>query len=141
MKTVHIGLNCKDPLKIEKFYTQYFGFTRARVIPIENGEQIVFLKNDSFMIELFKTSEVSPLPLPEKDGYGFPGIRHVAFQVDNVDDVLNKMGSDAHINLGPFNFDDTIPGWRTVWVRDPEGNVVEISQGYVDQKTPPAFQD
>ena len=139
MKTVHIGLNCKDPLNMERFYTQKLGFSRARVIPIENGEQIVFIKSGSFLIELFKTTEVSPLPKPEKDGYGFPGIRHLAVQVDNVDDVLKKLGSEAHISLGPFNFDDTIPGWRTVWIHDPEGNVVEISQGYVDQENPPAF--
>ena len=46
---------------------------------------------------------------------------------------LAEMGKDAVITLGPFSFDAVIPGWRTVWVSDPEGNIVEISQGYKDQ--------
>ena len=52
------------------------------------------------------------------------GVRHIAFQVENVDAKLAEMGSDAHIALGPLDFSDFIPGWRTVWVTDPEGNIV-----------------
>jgi glyoxylase I family protein len=44
------------------------------------------------------------------------------------------MGSDAVITLGPLAFDDFIPGWKTAWVKDPEGNIIEITQGYVDQE-------
>ena len=40
----HLGLNCKDPLALERFYTKYFGFKRVRVIPIEDG-QIVFINS------------------------------------------------------------------------------------------------
>jgi glyoxylase I family protein len=41
------------------------------------------------------------------------------------------------ITLGPISFDAFIPGWKTVWVKDPDGNIVEISQGYTDQVNPP----
>lgn len=44
------------------------------------------------------------------------------------------MSSDARITLGSMSLDDIIPGWRTVWVADPEGNVVEISQGYRNEE-------
>jgi glyoxylase I family protein len=57
--------------------------------------------------------------------------------VDNVDAKLAEMGEDARITLGPLDFDAFITGWRTVWVADPNGNIVEISQGYVDQENPP----
>ena len=69
---------------------------------------------------------------------GWPGVRHFAFQVSDVDAKLAEIGGDAHINLGPLQFNDFIPGWKTVWVRDPDGNVVEISQGFVDQTNPQA---
>ncbi|MHC5828004.1 MAG: VOC family protein, partial [Nostoc sp.] len=62
------------------------------------------------------------------------------FQVDDVDAKLAEIGNDAKVTLGPLNFDSFIPGWRTVWVSDPDGNIVEISQGYVDQENPPALQ-
>jgi glyoxylase I family protein len=134
----HIGLTCKDPIAVERWYTRYFGFQRARVIPLGDWE-LVFIKSGDMYLELFKTGETNPLPLPDKDGYQFPGFRHIAFQVDNVDAKLAEMGSDARITQGPMDFDAFIPGWRTVWVADPEGNIVEISQGYKDQDNPPAL--
>ncbi len=68
------------------------------------------------------------------------GVRHIAFQVENVDAKLAEMGDAAKITLGPLDFDGFIPGWRTVWISDPEGNIVEISQGYKDQAHPPALE-
>lgn len=135
----HVAVNCKDPLATERFYTRYFGFQRARVVPIPDG-QIVFIKSGAMMLELFPAGEASPLAAPAKDGYAHPGWRHLAFKVPNVDAKLAEMGAAACITLGPFSFDEVIPGWRTVWVSDPEGNIVEISQGYVDQDNPPALQ-
>lgn len=135
----HIGLSCLDPIAVERWYTRYFGFQRARVIPL-GADQLVFIRSGNMYLELFKTNDKRPLPAPEKDGYPFSGVRHIAFQVDNIDTVLEALGADAKITLGPFAFDDVIPGWRTVWVADPEGNIVEISQGYQDQEDPPALE-
>jgi glyoxylase I family protein len=128
----HVAIGCKDPIATERFYTKYFGFKRARIILIDT-EQIVFIKSGTVHLELFLAKEESPFPKPEKDGPQYPGLRHLAFRVDNVDAMLKEMGGDAKITLGPLNFDDFIQGWRTVWVADPEGNIVEISQGYVDE--------
>ncbi|MDZ4764865.1 MAG: VOC family protein [Chloroflexota bacterium] len=136
----HIALNCADPIAVEKFYAKHFGFQRARVIPIGDGKQIVFIKFDTVYLEIFPADGARPVDAPAKDGYTFPGVRHLAFKVDNVDAKLAEMGDDAKIALGPFSFDDTIPGWRTVWVSDPEGNIIEISQGYVDEANPPALE-
>jgi glyoxylase I family protein len=134
----HVSLNCSDPIAIERFYERHFGFTRARVIPL-GQDQIVFLRSGNVYLELFATKEKRAEPVPGKDGPASPGVRHIAFQVDNVDAKLRQMGAEAHVTLGPLDFDDFIPGWRTVWVADPEGNVVEISQGYTDQDAPPAL--
>jgi glyoxylase I family protein len=135
----HVGLTCQDPIKIEKFYTRYFGFRRARVVPL-GDTQIVFLKSGDMYLELFQATGKSPVPPPEKDGPSWPGVRHLAFQVKSVDVKLAELGADARITLGPFNFHDFIPGWRTVWIADPEGNIVEITQGFADQENPPALE-
>ena len=132
----HISLNCNDPLAVERFYSRHFGFTRARVIPL-GEEQIVFVRSGSVSLELFKSKENRPVAPAQKDGPSYPGVRHIAFKVDDVDAKLREMGEDAHVTLGPLDFNDFIPGWRTAWVADPEGNIVEISQGYVDQRDPP----
>jgi len=135
----HIAVSCKDPLAVERFYTQHFGFKRARVVPV-GDDQIVYIKSGSLCFELFRAEGDRPVPPADKDGPHYAGFRHVAFQVDNVDAKLAEMGSDAKITLGPLGFDAFIPGWRTVWLADPEGNIVEVSQGYVDQDNPPALK-
>lgn len=136
MSLHHVALTAEDPIALEKFYTRYFGFQRARVLPLGDGQQIVFTKAGNMYLEIFGTGEARPQPAPENDGYGYPGVRHIAFKVDSVDDKLAEMGDDAHITLGPLDFDDFIPGWRTVWVSDPAGNIVEISQGFTDDTNP-----
>ena len=51
-----------------------------------------------------------------------------------MDAQLAAMGADARVTLGPLEFHDFIPGWRTAWVADPDDNIVEISQGYTDEE-------
>jgi glyoxylase I family protein len=135
----HMAIACRDPIRAEQYYCKHFGFRRARVVEL-GQEQIVFIKSGNIYLEIFQAREESPVPPASNDGPWHPGWRHLAFQVDDVDNKIAQMGEDAIITLGPLNFDDFIPGWRTTWVVDPEGNIVEISQGYVDQENPPALE-
>lgn len=139
MKTptfLHLALACQEPLALEHFYTKHFGFQRARVVSL-GSDQIVFLKSGNFALELFRARQPSPVLPAEGDGPWYPGWRHLAFRVDDVDATLAAMGDDARVTLAPQDFDDFIPGWRSAWVADPEGNIIEISQGYVDEQDPP----
>lgn len=130
----HVGLTGRNPAALEEFYTKYFGFRRARVLPAGHC-LIVFLKNlDGMYLEIFAAEENRPGPPPENDGPRYPGLRHLAFHVDDLDAVLKAMGEDAVVTLGPLSLDEFAPGWKVVWVRDPEGNIVEISQGYRDEE-------
>jgi glyoxylase I family protein len=133
---VHVAINCNDLEKVERFYTQHFGFRRARVVPL-GDTQIVFIRSGNTYLEMFQSTGEPPFGQPEKDGHGWTGWRHIAFMVENVDAKIAEMGSDARVMLGPMSFDDFIPGWRSAWIADPEGNIIEISQGYVDQENPP----
>lgn len=133
----HVAISCADPLVTERFYTQHFGFERARVVPLGDDGQIVFIRSGDVCLELFAAEGDRPAPPPEEDGPDHPGWRHIAFEVDDVDAKLDEMEDDAHVTIGPVDFDDFIPGWRTVWVKDPDGNIVEITQGYTDQVDPP----
>lgn len=136
----HIAISCRDPLAIERFYTKNFGFTRARVAPV-GDTQIVFIKSGTLYLELFQAEGDRPDSPPKADGYPFPGWRHIAFTVDSVDAKLAALGEDAKVSFGPFDFDAFIPGWRTVWVADPEGNIIELTQGFVDQDNPPELPE
>lgn len=139
MRWSHVGLNCRDQKTTEEFYTRFFGFTRARVVDLGDSE-IVFLRRGDAYLELFPAVDrvaagpAGPAAESTGDGPGRPGaMRHLAFQTDSVDAFLSELGDGAEITLGPLDFDDFICGWRTVWVRDPDGVIVEVSQGYRDE--------
>ncbi len=134
----HVGLVCRDPAATERFYTRHFGFRRARVVPLGGGDQIVFLKSGPLYLELFRATQTNPAPAATGAGPEYPGWRHLAFKVDDVDRKLSDIGDDARVTAGPMGFDAFIPGWRTAWIADPDGNIIEISQGYVDEENPPA---
>jgi glyoxylase I family protein len=135
----HVGIACKDMAVIEKFYCKYFGFKRARVVPLGETE-IIFIGNGGYYLELFQAKEESPVPPQKEDGQWYPGWRHIAFSVDSVDDKIAELGDDANVTLGPFGFDDWLKGWRGAWLADPEGNIIEIAQGYIDQDNPPPLE-
>jgi glyoxylase I family protein len=131
----HLAVTVKDLPGFESFYARYFGFKRVRVIDLGDNAELIFLRNDEgFYFEVFPSEEKRPYPMAEADGPHYPGLRHIAFQVKDVDAKLEEMGDEAVITLGPLHFDDFIPGWKTVWLKDPEGNIVEITQGYKDQE-------
>ncbi|GHD81784.1 VOC family protein [Streptomyces goshikiensis] len=136
----HVGLNCTDQKTTEDFYTRYFGFTRARVVDLGES-RIVFLRKGDAYLELF-AADTAPAGAAHEDGPQAPGrMRHLAFQTDSVDAFLASLGDAAEVTLGPLDFDDFICGWRTVWVRDPDGVIVEVSQGFEDDRTPSENKD
>jgi glyoxylase I family protein len=132
MQWSHVGLNCRDTTATAEFYRRWFGFLPARAVPLD-GQQILFLRRDDAHLELFPAAA----PATAKNtgaGSESPGaIRHIAFQTDDVDAFLASMGEAADVTLGPLDFSDFINGWKTVWLRDPDGVVVEVSQGYRDE--------
>jgi glyoxylase I family protein len=133
----HISLTCDDPIAVERFYTKHFGFRRARVVDLGQGAQIVFLRGAGTLLELFRAAQPNPLKPAENDGYPWSGVRNFSFEVDDVERKIAEMGSDAVVTFGPLSFDAFIPGWRSAWLRDPAGNLVQITKGYTDQENPP----
>ena len=130
----HVAVTVSDLKRFEDFYVKYFGFYRGRTCDIGEGKELVFLRDgNGFYFEIFPPDEQRPVPMVEGDGPHYPGFRHLAFSVDNVDAKLAEMGDAAVITLGPLKFDAFIPGWKTVWIKDPEGNILEITEGYKDQ--------
>jgi glyoxylase I family protein len=133
----HLAFACEDPIAIERWYAKHFGFTRKRVY-LPGPDQVVVIGAEGASFELFKANGERPSAADQPgDGPLWPGYRHLAFLVDDLDAKLAEMGDDAKITLGPIDFGEFIPGMRTAWVADPEGNIVELNQGYVDERDPP----
>jgi glyoxylase I family protein len=133
----HIALACDDPIAVERWYTKHFGFERKRVYAPGPG-QVVVIGNGGVSLELFPAKGQAPADRAG-DGAGpeYPGWRHVAFLVDDLDAKLREMGDDARITLGPLDMSQFIDGMRVAWISDPEGNIVELNEGYTDESNPP----
>jgi glyoxylase I family protein len=123
----HMALACDDPIALERWYTKHFGFTRRRVY-LPGPGQVVVIGNGGLSLELFPSKAEPPGPPPEEDGPWYRGFRHLAFLVDDL---------DAKLMLGPLDMGDFIAGMRVAWIADPEGNIVELNQGYRDEDSPP----
>ena len=133
----HISLTCDDPIAVERYYTKHFGFRRARVVDMGQGAQVVFLRGAGTVLELFRADQPKPVAQATGDGYHWSSVRNISFEVDDVDRKIEEMGSDAVVTFGPLGFDDFVPGWRSAWLRDPTGNIIQITKGYADQQNPP----
>jgi glyoxylase I family protein len=132
----HLGFNCKDPIAVERWYTTHFGFERKRVY-LPGPDQVVVIGNGGVALELFPVQDDPGPGHGEKDGPTAPGVRHLAFLVDDLDAKLAEIGDDTQVTLGPLDMGGFIEGMRVAWISDPEGNIVELNQGYEDEKTPP----
>lgn len=132
----HIAMSCQDPTVVEEFYCRHFGFRRARVYA-PGPQQVVMIRSGNICLELFPAGAVRIAPHPEADGPQYPGWRHIAFLVNDLDIKLAEMGEDVRLTLGPLDMSEFIPGMRAAWLADPEGNIVELNQGYVDDENPP----
>jgi len=127
----HIGITAKDPVSLENFYTKYFGFKRVRIYN-PGHEQIVMLKKDTMYLEIFKACAERPHPPCKETGPEYPSIRHLCFAVNDLDKTLAQLNG-IEITAGPKDLGHLIPGMKAVWVADPEGNIIELLQGYKDE--------
>lgn len=127
----HVGITARDPLALEAFYSRHFGYRRANVLHADDGD-VVMLRNGDHRLELFGTREEFPAPPHGGTGPTAPGYRHIAFVVDDIEAKLRELGDSVRVTLGPLELDGFAPGMRAVWIADPEGNVIELAQGYLD---------
>ncbi len=133
---LHVGINASDPARTERFYSDHFGFERARVYA-PGPDQVVILKAGALRLELFKSQGEAPPFETGHAGPEWPAWRHLAFQVDDVDAWLDRL-EGVPIDSGPRDTqpfpDDPERKGRVVWVTDPDGNVIELNQGYEDNQ-------
>ena len=136
----HIALAAADPLAVEQWYSEHFGFTRTRVYD-PGPDQVVMTGNGQLELEIFRATGTRPDGAPTEAGPLYPGWRHLAFVVADLDATLAGLGDPARVTLGPLDMGKYIAGMRVAWVADPAGNIVELNQGYVAESAPPALAD
>jgi catechol 2,3-dioxygenase-like lactoylglutathione lyase family enzyme len=129
----HFAIVAKDFDQIVRWYQRHFGFTVAKQWTVPEmlpGARMCYLKKGALFLEVIGDGEkagqhiVAEGPLQD---YQITGIRHFAFEVDDVDAAIARL-SDAGVPVFFAPMDFPVIGLRAALVRDPEGNTVELIQ-------------
>ena len=127
----HIAFTCHDVKAQESFYTRHFGFHRSRVFQQNTPNEFVMLRLGSVCLELFP-----PPPDSESVSAGPQqiGFQHLAFEVPDLDAAVDGLVADGIEPEEIIDCSDLVPGLRICFFEDPDGNRIELMQGYCDQK-------
>ncbi len=118
----HIAVICSDKDTALDFYHKKLGFQILREnYRSERDDWKIDLKLGESEIELFIMKDHPLRPSPE--AYG---LRHLAFRVDNVDEVVAELESMG-ILCEPIRL-DAFTGEKMTFFRDPDGLPLEIHE-------------
>ena len=118
----HIAIIVSDYTKSKHFYTEILGL---KIIAEHYREDRSSFKldlsvNDTSQIELFSF----PSPPPRLSHPEATGLRHLAFSVDNLEEVLNHL-KNFNITTEPIRIDE-FTGKRFTFFSDPDGLPIEL---------------
>lgn len=118
----HIAIICADYQKSKWFYTEVLGLKVVREIfrAERNSYKLDLEVNGLYQIELF--SFENPPLRPSKPEAA--GLRHLAFEVDNIDEAVAHVNSFG-IATEPIR-DDPTTGNRFTFFPDPDGLPLEF---------------
>lgn len=129
MKTIqHIAFNCKDLKRQEEFYTKHFGFKRARTFNAGTPNEFFILRLDSACLELFSSQDQK-----EKAGEQPVGFKHLAFEVPSLEVAIAALNEDGIETENIIDCSAVLSGMRVCFFNDPDGNRIEIMEGYADE--------
>jgi glyoxylase I family protein len=118
----HIAIICSDYERSKHFYTQILGFKiLAEVYRAERKSYKLDLEvGNLYQIELFSFPEPAPRPSrPEA-----AGLRHLAFEVDNIDEAIADI-QQFNVIVEPIRVDE-FTNKRFTFFADPDGLPIEF---------------
>jgi glyoxylase I family protein len=127
----HLALNCSDLAAQEAFYTKHFGFKRSRTFNRGKPDEFFMLKLGSIRLELFPTNRAKTAGM--QGGEQPIGFKHFALDVPKLEPVLEALRADGIEPDAIIDVGHHLPGLRIVFFRDPEGNNLELMEGYRDE--------
>ena len=127
----HIALNCRNLAAQEAFFSRHFGFQRSRTFKAGKPDEFIMLKLGSVRLELFPTDAAQTGDV--NGGEQIIGFKHLAFDVPKLEPAIEALRADG-IEPDPIiDMGDVVPGFRIVFFRDREGNILELMEGYRDE--------
>lgn len=120
----HIAIICSNYEVSKNFYVEKLGFKVLGEVYREERKswKLDLAVNDVYQIELFSFPEPTARPSrPEA-----AGLRHLAFEVDDVENVMNELNLKG-IETEPIRIDE-FTGKKFTFFTDPDGLPLELYQ-------------
>jgi len=118
----HIAIICSDYQRSKHFYSEILGLKILLEVYREERQsyKLDLEVGNQYQIELFSFPEPPARPSrPEA-----AGLRHLAFEVDDIDEVVNSLQSSGVITE-PIRIDE-FTGKRFTFFADPDGLPLEL---------------
>lgn len=118
----HIAIICSDYAKSKQFYTEVLGLKIVREVYREQRQsyKLDLEVGNLYQIELFSFPDPPARPSrPEATG-----LRHLAFEVDDLDEAAAHISSFG-VDIEPIRVDETT-GKRFTFFADPDGLPLEL---------------
>jgi glyoxylase I family protein len=122
LKIHHIAIICSDYAKSKQFYTEILGLEIIREAYREERDsyKLDLALNGQYIIELFSFPDPPKrLSRPEATG-----LRHLAFEVEELEAVLAMM-ENHKVSFEPIRKDE-FTGKRFTFISDPDGLPIEF---------------
>ncbi|HEX5168873.1 MAG TPA: VOC family protein [Cyclobacteriaceae bacterium] len=118
----HIAIICSNYEKSKKFYTEVLGLTVVQEIFRQERQsyKLDLSLNGTYIIELFSF----PNPPARVSRPEAAGMRHLAFEVDNVVSAASEL-QRMNINVEPIRVDE-FTGRQFTFFADPDGLPIEL---------------
>jgi len=145
MRFKHVNVTARDVVRLSKFYETVFG-CKPRGPNEQMSGEIVYkvaglppnaelvgawlslpgVGDDGPSLEIFQYTEMHERPTPPVNQ---PGFGHISFEVSDIEETLNAVLAAGGTRQGEITtFEGPENTSRFVFVRDPEGNVLELEQ-------------
>lgn len=121
-KVHHIAIICSDYERSKQFYTDVMGFgiIQETFRAARRSWKLDLSLNGAYVIELFSFPDPPERPSrPEAQG-----LRHLAFEVDDVDAAVRALQA-KHVSTEPVRVDE-LTGKRFTFFTDPDGLPLEV---------------
>jgi lactoylglutathione lyase len=122
MRTLHLGLRVADPDRAVAFYTAV-GYEVVGRVPETTSGQLTMLKlpgDDVVSVELVFD------PADAGGNWG-TGLSHLVIQVESMDAAITDLRAKG-IEVAEPESPDGSADFLTTWIRDPDGNRIELVQ-------------
>ena len=118
----HIAIICSDYARSKTFYTEVLGFEILQEVYREtrNSYKLDLALNGQYIIELFSF----PNPPARPSRPEACGMRHLAFQVEDIDRVVQEIKAQ-NLAIEPIRVDE-FTGKRFTFMADPDDLPIEF---------------